>query len=46
MNEEVNTMSTVKIPHIILNGDTIEDNKADKVMIEAKVDNACALNTI
>ena len=46
MNEEVNTISTVKIPHIILNSDTIEDNKADKVMIEAKVDNACVLNTI
>ena len=40
VNEEVNTMSTVKIPHIILNCDTIEDNKADKVMIEAMVDNA------
>ena len=40
VNEEVNTVSTVKVPYIILNSNTIEDNKADKVMIEAKVDNA------
>ena len=39
MNKEVNTVSTVKVPYIILNGNTI-DNKADEVMIEAKVDNA------
>ena len=46
MNEEVNTVSTVKVPYIILNGNTIEDNKADEVMIEAKVDNACVFNII
>ena len=38
--DKVNTVSTVKVPYIILNSNTIEDDKADKVMIEAKVDNA------
>ena len=40
MKEEVNTVSTVKVPYIILNNNTNEDNIADKVMIEAMVDNA------
>ena len=39
-NEEENTVSTVRIPYIILNSNTVEDDKADKVMIEAMVDNA------
>ena len=40
VNEEVNTVSTLRISYIILNSNTIEDNKADEVMIEAMVDNA------
>ena len=40
VNEEENTISTGKVPSYIVNSNTIEDNKADKVMIEAKVDNA------
>ena len=45
-NEEVNTVSTVRLPYIILNNNTNKDYTADEVMIEAKVDNACVLNTI
>ena len=39
MNEEDGTVSTVKHPNIIKNNNTIDDNIADKVIIEAKVDN-------
>ena len=46
INEVVNTVSTVRIPYIILNNNTKEDNKADEVMIEAKVENAVDFNTI
>ena len=44
MIEEENTVSTGKVPYIILNNNTNEDNIADKVMIEAMVDNACDFN--
>jgi len=33
-------VSTERIPYIVLISDTLEDDKADEVMIEAKVDNA------
>ena len=46
VNEEVNIVSTVKDPYIILKGNTVEDNKAEEVMIEVKVDNAVDFNTI
>ena len=46
MNDEVNTMSTVKDPYIILKGNPIDYNKADEEMIETKVDNAVDFNTI
>ena len=40
INDEVNTLSTVRIPYIILNNNTNQDNKADEKMIEFTVDNA------
>ena len=40
MNEEVHTVFTVKVQYIMENDNTIENNKADKVIVEAKVDNA------
>ena len=43
-NDEVNTVTIVRNPYIILNGNTI-DNKADEEMIEAKVDNALLIST-
>ena len=46
MNEEEDTVSTVKHPYIIKNNNTIEDNIADKVIDEAMVDNAFDFNTI
>ena len=39
-NDEVNTVSTVRIPYIILNNNTNKDNIADEEMIEIGVDNA------
>ena len=44
-NEEVNTVSIVRIPYIIQNNNTNEDNTADEVMIEAKFDNTCVIST-
>ena len=44
-NEEVNPVSTVRIPYIIFNDNTNEDDTADEVMTEAKVDNACVIST-
>ena len=43
-NEEVNPVSTVRIPYIIFNDNTNEDDTADEVMTEAKVDNACVIS--
>ena len=45
-NDEVNTVTTVRIPYIILNGNTAEDDKVDKVMKEAKNINAVDFNTV
>ena len=36
-NDEVNTVTTVRIPYIILNNNTAEDDKVDKVMKEFNV---------
>ena len=44
-NDEVNTVTTVRIPYIILN-DTAEVVKVDKVMIEFNVDNATDINRV
>ena len=44
-NEEVNPVSTVRIPYIIFNDNTNKDDTADEVMAEAKVDNACVIST-
>ena len=44
-NDEVNTVTTVRILYIILN-DTAEVFKVDKVMKEAKNINALDLNTV
>ena len=46
MNEEEDTVSTVKHPYIIKNNNTIEDDIADEVIDEAMVDNAFDFNTI
>ena len=40
MNEGEDTMSTAKHPYIIKNNNTIDNDIAEKVIIEAKVDNA------
>ena len=45
MNEEEDTVSTVKHPYIIKNNNTIEDNIADEVIDEAIVDNAFVIST-
>ena len=45
-NEDVNTVSTVRIPYIIFNYNTAEDNKTDKEMSEIKDDKVCDFNTI
>ena len=45
-NDEVNTVTTVRIPYITLNGNTAEDNKVDEVMKEAKNPCCCDFNTI
>ena len=45
-NNEVNIMSIVEDLQIILKGNTIDDDKADKAMKEVKVDNAPDFNTI
>ena len=39
LNEGEDTVSTVKHPYIIKNNNTIDEDIADEVMIEAKVDN-------
>ena len=44
-NDEVNTVTTVRNPYIILN-DTAEVVKVDKAMIEFNVDNATDINTV
>ena len=44
-NEEVNPVSTVRIPYIIFNDNTNKDDTADEVMTEEKVDNACVIST-
>ena len=47
VNDEVNTVTTVRIPYIILNGNTEEVVKVDEVMEEAKNINAVVdFNTI
>ena len=43
--DEVNTVTTVRNPYIILN-DTAEVIKLDEVMIEFNVDNATDINTV
>ena len=40
VSDEVNTVPTVKDPYIILKGYTIHNDKSDKDMIEAVVENA------
>ena len=44
-NDEVNTVTTVRIPYIILSN-TAEVVKVDKVMIEAKNLNTVDFNTV
>ena len=45
VNDEVNTVTTVRNPYIILN-DIAEVFKVDKVMIEFNVDNATDFNPV
>ena len=44
-NDEVNTVTTVRIPYITLNGNTAEVDKVDEVMKEAKNLNAVVIST-
>jgi len=46
VNEVVHTVSTVKVLYIISNSNTVDGNKADEVMIEAKVDNTMILTEL
>ena len=44
--EGESTVSTVKVPYIIENNNAMEDDKEDKVIVEARVDNALDFNTV
>ena len=45
-NDEVNTVTIVRIPYIILNGNTTKVVKVYEVMIEAKNINTVDFNTV